>query len=85
MKYTSDGLCDYGQASKKAYWIVVCGVLNWTPMICMMMAYTFIVVKLRKHKIVPKLGASAKSTIQEKSKRRVGIYTHYMPYKYSLF
>ena len=75
MKRTSDGSCDYGQASKQAYWILVCGVLNWTPMICMMMAYTFIVVKLRNHKIVPKLGASAKSTIQQKSKRRVSIHS----------
>ena len=71
MKETDDGSCDFGQASKRAYWIVICGVLNWTPMICMMMAYTFIVVKLRKNKIVPKLGASARSTIQQKSKRRV--------------
>lgn len=74
MTWRSDGTCDRGQSSKKAYWIVVCGVLNWTPMICMMMAYTFIVIKLRKHKIVPKLGASARSTIQQKSKRRVGVF-----------
>lgn len=66
-----DGTCDQGLTSKKAYWIVVCGVLNWTPMLCMTLAYTIIVIKLRKHKIVPKLGASTKSSIQERSKRRV--------------
>ncbi|KAL4239893.1 hypothetical protein ACF0H5_000693 [Mactra antiquata] len=70
-KELADGSCDQGLTSKKAYWIVVCGVLNWTPMLCMALAYTFIVVKLQKHKIVPKLGASSKSSVQQRSKRKV--------------
>ncbi|XP_053391825.1 QRFP-like peptide receptor [Mercenaria mercenaria] len=72
-KVNSDGSCDNGITSKKIYWIIVCGVLNWTPMLFMTLAYTFIVIRLRKHKIVPKLGASSKSSIQERSKRRVVI------------
>ena len=73
-KVLSDGSCDYGITSKKIYWIIVCAVLNWTPMLFMTVAYTVIVIKLRQHRIVPKLGASSKSTIQEKSKRRVSKY-----------
>ena len=72
MKSTEDGKCDNGLASKQAYWIVVCGILNWTPMLIMTVAYTSIVIKLKKNRIVPNLGASSKSSIQQKSKRKVG-------------
>ena len=71
MKMVEDNKCDGGLTSKKAYWIVVCCVLNWTPMVCTTLAYTFIVIKLRKHKIGPKLGASTRSTVQQRSKRKV--------------
>lgn len=70
-KVLADGSCDNGLTSKKIYWIIVCAVLNWTPMLFMTVAYTFIVIKLRQHKIVPKLGASSQSSIQERSKRKV--------------
>ncbi|XP_052778400.1 QRFP-like peptide receptor [Mya arenaria] len=73
MKTEADGSCDGGLTSKKVYWIVVCGVLNWTPMLIMMLSYTFIVIKLRKHKIGPKLGASSKSSVQQRSTRKVVI------------
>ena len=71
MRLEDDGTCDDGLTSKKAYWIIVCGVLNWTPMLVMTLSYTFIVIKLRKHKIGPKLGASSKSSVQQRSTRKV--------------
>lgn len=74
MRTMEDNKCDYGMRSKKIYWIIVCAVLNWFPMVCMTLAYTVIVIKLRQHRVGPKLGAASKSTIQERSKRKVGTY-----------
>ena len=71
MRTLEDNTCDYGMFAKKTYWIVVCAVLNWFPMVVMTLAYAIIVIKLRTHRVVPKLGAMSRSSIQERSKRKV--------------
>ena len=68
----SGGECDH-LPSKRTYWIVVCAVLNWTLMTFTIVAYAAIVMRLGRDKRGPMLGGnSARSTLQQRSKRRVG-------------
>ncbi|XP_071107553.1 QRFP-like peptide receptor [Haliotis cracherodii] len=71
VQVTSDGVCDNGLTSKRAYWTLVVVVLNWVPMIVMTIAYTVIVLKLRFNRIVPSSGELSLSAIQQRSKRKV--------------
>lgn len=67
----SDGECDRGLTSKRAYWTLVIVVLNWVPMVMMMISYTVILVKLYQNRIVPSSGALSVSAIQQRSKKKV--------------
>ncbi|XP_061175179.1 neuropeptide FF receptor 2-like [Saccostrea echinata] len=67
----SDGTCDQGKSSRKAYWICLLVVLNWVPMLLMMIAYTVIFIKLRKTRRVSKTGRLSMSVVQQRSKKKV--------------
>lgn len=67
----SDGTCDQGKTSRKAYWICLLVVLNWVPMLLMMIAYTVIFVKLRKSRRVSRTGRLSMSAVQQRSKKKV--------------
>ena len=67
----SDGECDKGYRSKRAYWICVLVVLNWFPMVIMLVVYTIILIRLGKKKIIPSSGALSNSAIQQRSKQKV--------------
>ncbi|CAC5402403.1 NPFFR2 [Mytilus coruscus] len=67
----SDGECDNGYRSKSAYWVCVLVVLNWIPMVIMIVMYTIILVRLGKRKIIPSSGALSTSAIQQRSKRKL--------------
>ena len=63
--------CDHGLTSKRAYWSLVVVVLNWVPMIVMVILYTVIIIRLRFNRVVPSSGALSMSAIQQKSKTKV--------------
>ncbi|XP_041364373.1 neuropeptide FF receptor 2-like, partial [Gigantopelta aegis] len=63
--------CDHGLTSKRAYWSLVVVVLNWVPMIVMIILYTVIIIKLRFNRVVPSSGALSMSAIQQRSKTKV--------------
>ena len=67
----SDGECDTGLTSRSAYWICVLVVLNWIPMLVMMVTYTVILVRLRRSRKVARCGRLSISAIQQRSKRKV--------------
>lgn len=67
----SDGTCDQGKRSRKAYWICLLVVLNWVPMVLMMVAYFVIFIKLRKSRRVSKTGRLTISAVQQRSKKKV--------------
>ncbi|XP_063447150.1 substance-K receptor-like [Mytilus trossulus] len=67
----SDGECDNGYRSKSAYWVCVLVVLNWIPMVIMIVMYTIILVRLGKRRIIPSSGALSTSAIQQRSKQKV--------------
>ncbi|XP_048761624.2 neuropeptide FF receptor 2-like isoform X2 [Ostrea edulis] len=67
----SDGTCDQGKTSRKAYWICLLVVLNWVPMLLMMIAYTVIFVKLRKSRRVSRTGRLSMSAVQQRSKKKL--------------
>lgn len=69
----SDGECDEGYMSKSTYWIFVLVVLNWFPMVIMLVVYTIILVRLGKKRIIPSSGALSSSAIQQRSKQKVFI------------
>ncbi|KAK3091944.1 hypothetical protein FSP39_023889 [Pinctada imbricata] len=66
-----DGQCDAGLKSRSTYWICVLVVLNWVPMLLMMVAYTVILRRLHRGKKVAKSARLSISVIQQRSKRRV--------------
>lgn len=66
----SDGDCDEGYMSKSTYWIFVLVVLNWFPMVIMLVVYTIILVRLGKKRIIPSSGALSSSAIQQRSKQK---------------
>jgi len=63
--------CDRGLLSKRAYWTCICVVLNWVPMLVMMVAYTIILIRLRQNHSIPRNGVLTMSAIQQRSKQRV--------------
>ena len=67
----SDNECDKGYLSKSAYWVCVLVVLNWFPMVIMLVVYTIILMRLGKKKIIPSSGALSTSAIQQRSKKKV--------------
>lgn len=66
-----DKICDWGLSYKKAFWTIVCVVLNWVPMVVMTILYSIILVQLRYNRIMPSSGALSISARQQKSKRKV--------------
>lgn len=67
----SDNECDEGYLSKSTYWVCVLVVLNWFPMVIMLVVYTIILMRLGKKKIIPSSGALSTSAIQQRSKKKV--------------
>ena len=78
----SDGNCDQGKRSRKAYWICLLVVLNWVPMLLMMVAYTVIFIKLRKSRRVSRTGRLSISAVQQRSKKKVTEPQHTCIYMY---
>lgn len=71
MTYSEETGCDYGKTSKRAFWIIICIVLNWVPMVVMTVVYAIILHRLRFNRIGPQNGTMSLSSIQQKSKQKV--------------